>query len=359
MERRCIGFLSMNKELLIEKYGTPHEALAVAPLEKLGWSVDLFVNWHDLKNHMDTDPTILDRYAALVIRTTWDYQDDPDTFKRFLFDIEARATTVPHSPRLLNSAAAVSWNMNKTYLKELSDLGVPTIPTVWQREDEKVDVAAYIERAFEEFPLTREIVVKPSISAGGFHTYLLYLDDDGTYRMKRELADACFQESHDATDDGYLSPLATKAWLNRVFGCEDASTRRTRGVLMVQPFMSTIVTEGEYSIFCFQGEFSHAVRKIPKQNEFRVQSTYGGSVELIESLEQCPKGVSTSLELLKQVCPHVSNSLYARIDLVRAHAEESTFFVIEVEVIEPCLYFADAPGSAQRFAEALHRVLLA
>ena len=31
---------------------------------------------------------------------------------------------------------------------------------------------------------------------------------------------------------------------------------------MVQPFLAAIVTEGEYSLFYFGGEFSHAINTI-------------------------------------------------------------------------------------------------
>ena len=46
---------------------------------------------------------------------------------------------------------------------------------------------------------------------------------------------------------------------------------------MVQKFMDSIVTEGEWSLIFFGGEFSHAVLKTPSSGDFRVQNDFGGT----------------------------------------------------------------------------------
>jgi hypothetical protein len=46
--------------------------------------------------------------------------------------------------------------------------------------------------------------------------------------------------------------------------------------------------------------------------------------------------------------------LYARIDLIRGDGDEPV--VLELELTEPSLYFAQGPGSAQRFAAAILNV---
>ncbi|MDX1433994.1 MAG: transporter substrate-binding domain-containing protein, partial [Gammaproteobacteria bacterium] len=47
---------------------------------------------------------------------------------------------------------------------------------------------------------------------------------------------------------------------------------------VIQPFIASIVDEGEYSMFYFSNEFSHAIRKTPKQGDFRVQEEYGAEI---------------------------------------------------------------------------------
>jgi len=100
---------------------------------------------------------------------------------------------------------------------------------------------------------------------------------------------------------------------------------------LIQAFLPSVQAEGEYSFLYFGGRFSHAVRKTPKSGEYRIQSSYGG---------------------LEETTP-----LYARVDLLRGNDDQLK--LIELELIEPYLYFPHAPGEggenegAQKFAAAL------
>ena len=49
---------------------------------------------------------------------------------------------------------------------------------------------------------------------------------------------------------------------------------------MVQPFMADIISEGEYSLFYFDGQYSHAILKTPKADDFRVQEEPGGRLKI-------------------------------------------------------------------------------
>ncbi|MDX1571567.1 MAG: hypothetical protein R3200_13885, partial [Xanthomonadales bacterium] len=112
---------------------------------------------------------------------------------------------------------------------------------------------------------------------------------------------------------------------------------------MAQPFLEQICTEGEYSLFLFGGELSHAVRKVPKAMDFRVQEEHGARILAVtpeaDLVEACER-VMTALG---------SAPLYARVDLVRGEASP---LLMELELIEPSLYFDFDPDSPQRFAEA-------
>ncbi|MDX1440598.1 MAG: hypothetical protein R3284_11920, partial [Rubricoccaceae bacterium] len=111
---------------------------------------------------------------------------------------------------------------------------------------------------------------------------------------------------------------------------------------MVQPFMQNVVDEGEFSLFYFNNVYSHTILKTPKTGDFRVQEEHGGIIQ----------SVDTEPELLKagdHAIASLPNLLYARADFVR---EGSKFLLMELELIEPALYFRMDPASPMRFARA-------
>ena len=48
----------------------------------------------------------------------------------------------------------------------------------------------------------------------------------------------------------------------------------------VQPFMNNVQSEGEYSLFFFNGEYSHAILKTPEQGDFRSQEEHGAAIRI-------------------------------------------------------------------------------
>lgn len=63
-------------------------------------------------------------YEAVLIRTTWDYQEKLPAF----LDWAAR---VSEASRLFNPLPVVRWNTRKTYLRDLESRGARITPTVW------------------------------------------------------------------------------------------------------------------------------------------------------------------------------------------------------------------------------------
>ena len=115
---------------------------------------------------------------------------------------------------------------------------------------------------------------------------------------------------------------------------------------MVQPFMNNIIDEGEYSLFYFGGEYSHAILKLPAPGDFRVQEEHGGDIQPVEpSIELRVVGEKT-VRLLDEV------PLYARVDFVRDADDQ--FLLMEMELIEPALYFRMDKDSPERFAQAVN-----
>jgi len=108
--------------------------------------------------------------------------------------------------------------------------------------------------------------------------------------------------------------------------------------------MRNILSEGEYSLFFFGGEYSHAILKVPAESEFRSQEEHGAEI-----LSAVPE--AKLLERARQAVGTISPApLYARIDFIRA---DDDFLVMELEMIEPSMYLRMDPQAPARFAAAI------
>ena len=134
---------------------------------------------------------------------------------------------------MCNSSEILDWNFDKRYLQDLAAAGVSLVPTIVVPRGERPDIVALARaRGWDE------IVVKPTISGGAYCTHRFRLDAADRYR-----------------DD-------------------IARTLLDRG-LLIQPFLPEIQSAGELSLLFFDGVFSHAVCKRPKDGDYRVQFQFG------------------------------------------------------------------------------------
>jgi glutathione synthase/RimK-type ligase-like ATP-grasp enzyme len=117
---------------------------------------------------------------------------------------------------------------------------------------------------------------------------------------------------------------------------------------MVQPFVNAIVDEGEYSLFYFGGVYSHTILKSPKRGDFRVQEEHGGRITAVAPEHDLR-------ETADNIVASISQLLYARVDLVRN--DSGKFLLMELELIEPALYFRMDEESPRRFATALDELM--
>ncbi len=140
------------------------------------------------------------------------------------------------------------------------------------------------------------------------------------------------------------------------FACEPEGLRKAaehveanlpKSAMMLQPFIRSIVEEGEYSLFYFGSQFSHAILKQPQPGDFRVQEEHGGSFWSVTAEDSLKRVAEQVIHVLAE------ELLYARVDLVRL--DDGQPVLIELELIEPSLYFQEDPASAQLFAETLDR----
>ncbi len=277
------------------------DSLTYQPLRDLGWSVEE-VPWR--KANVDWP-----RFDVVVIRSPWDYFKSPQAFLEVLEQIERSGT------RLANSLRVVKWNSDKAYLRELEAHGIEIVPTLWNDSLAQSDLDAAFDRFAAEVVANKqntcqEIVVKPTVGAGAWDTF----------RLSRQ-APETFAE-------------AMEAFASRP--------------VMIQPFLDSIIERGEFSLFFFGDEFSHCISKLPKPGDFRVQEEHGGLIQLCQ-----PE--SDMLSMSQRVLSVIGEPLlYARVDLVYLPSGELA--VIEVELIEPSLYFGYDERSASRFAAAVDRM---
>lgn len=235
-------------------------------------------------------------FAAIVLRSTWDYHQRAEEFAAWLDRLQA--TGVP----VWNPLDVVRWNMDKTYLRDLQEDGVSVVPSVWLLQSVKVDLADLLKQKN-----WRKAVIKPDISASAHQTYTV--------------------DAQDLNDgQGKLDELLAK------------------GGVIVQTFMDEVQTKGEWSLLFFDKKYSHAAIKKPKQDDFRVQWEHGGSAEAAIAP---PTLIAQAQKIVDKVD---SPLLYARVDGIE---RDGIFFLMELELIEPFLFFGYDSAAPARFAHAL------
>jgi len=243
------------------------------------------------------------RFDAALLRSTWDYMERLSEFLGWC-DSTGEAT------RLINPTAVVRWNTDKHYLAELLAAGVPTIPSTFIEPGE--DGAAALTE-FLARDAASEFVVKPAIGAG----------------------------SRDAQRYARSERARATAHVERLL-----AERRS---VLLQPHLGSVDRVGETALIYFAGRFSHAIRKgsLLKPG---AQATAGlFAPEEISSREPGRDELAVGERALTAVPGGMP--LYARVDLLRD--ARGAPHVLEVELTEPSLFFAYAPGSAERFARAV------
>ncbi|MEO7556209.1 MAG: hypothetical protein ABIV94_06355 [Acidimicrobiales bacterium] len=112
---------------------------------------------------------------------------------------------------------------------------------------------------------------------------------------------------------------------------------------LVQPYRYEIES-GETSLVCIAGELSHAVHKVPEPGDYRTQEHLGAAVELVDT---APRLAALARDVLA-LAPEVP--AYARVDVVETADGP---LLMELELIEPTLWFARHPPAAEALASHL------
>lgn len=249
----------------------------------------------------DDDSVSWEAYDGCVLRSVSDYHVK---YERFLNWLSSIAQAIP----VWNTAELVRWNSDKSHLRELEADGIPIVPTRWLERDEPTDLAAMFDAEGWD-----EMVLKPTVGLGGKE---LFRVGSGEASAQRTL-------------DGLLA----------------------RGGVMAQPFLPSVEEHGETSQIFVNGEPSHAVRKRPAAGDFRVQTGWGGSFSTVEP-SQAEESLAAEVIAGLPVKP-----LFARVDTVLLPSGGPG--LIELELVEPILYFEQEPRAATLIAESIRRSLSA
>ncbi len=243
------------------------------------------------------------RFDVALLRSTWDY---PHRLAEFLEWTEA----VSRKTTLFNPFPLVKWSSDKHYLSDLSKKGVPAVLT---RFIEPGDSAERLIAQLLSESTTEEFVVKPAVGAGS---------RDAQRFGREEEADAVRHALRMLNEN--------------------------RSVLL-QPYLGRVDEHGETALIYFEGEFSHAIRKGPilKRKEGPKTGLFAKETVTARTPDAAERSVATrALQAMPFDTP-----LYARVDLIRDENGEPV--VLELELIEPSLFFPFAAGSAERFAAAV------
>ncbi|MEZ7504440.1 RimK family alpha-L-glutamate ligase [Flavobacterium sp. Arc2] len=234
-------------------------------------------------------------FDYLVFRNTWDYFEKETEFNLWLDQIEQLGI------QTLNPIAIIKQNKHKFYLREMEEQGVKILPTVFIDKTNTLNLKELIPSHW------KKAVLKPAFSAGSYLTEVF------------ETAEV------DKINTQYKIIASEKE-------------------LLLQEFMPEIQTVGETSFVFFNKKFSHAVNKKPVPGDFRIQVQFGGIYRLrypdAKLIAKAQKIVDTFKGKL----------LYARVDGI---VIDNELHLMEVECIEPDLYFNLSEGSLERFVNAI------
>jgi hypothetical protein len=246
------------------------------------------------------DPDVdWDAPIPTILRSTWNYALAPEAFRAWLDRVAVAAP-------LWNPLPLVLENLHKRYLVELPLRGVAAVPTRLIEQGQHGELSECAD-AFD----TERVVVKPAIGAASLDTVR-------------------FTRGQDVRFAAHVERLAA------------------RGDVLVQPFLESVQDYGERALVWIDGELSHAIRKTPR---------FSGDAERIDGPLPIAhdEAALAQAALAPMIAEHGDRLLYARVDVARDAAGAP--MVMELELIEPSLYFAKQPGSAERFVAGLMRRL--
>lgn len=261
------------------------------------------------------DPTVdWLAFDAVWLRSCWDYHKRYDEFTAWLRRADAAGT------RFVNDVPLVLRNSHKRYLLDLQQAGVRVAPLrlvtpgdYYRRDDGNAGRSERFNalRALSDTDWP-DIVIKPAVSASA---YLTWRASDVPLHESAARVESMLADGRD---------------------------------VILQRFVPEIGTRGEWSIVFFDGVFSHAVRRVPPSGEFRSQLEFGATLTV--AMPAAPL-LATAHDALRSIS-RGQTPCVARLDLVET---DDGPVLMEVELIEPVLYFGEVPSAAARALDIIER----
>ena len=234
-------------------------------------------------------------FDYLVFRSPWDYFEKETEFNNWLDLLQKQGI------KTFNALEIIQQNKHKFYLRDLEKKGIPIIPTIFIDKTSELNLSQIIPTQW------KKAVIKPAYSGGSYQTEVFESKEIESINQKYQ-------------------PIAAEK------------------ELLLQEFIPQIKTQGETSFIFFNKKFSHALNKKPIEGEFRIQVQFGGiytaSEPSVALIQQAQKIVDT----------FSGNLLYARVDGIIINNQLQ---LMEIECLEPDLYFEFKEGSLERFVESM------
>ena len=261
-------------------------------LELLGHNT-LIKDWKSIDSNCN-------KTKVAIFRSTWDYFDN---FSLFINWLEKSKSNI----RFINSYILIKWNLDKTYLFDLEKKGINIPKTILIKRKEKISLKDLFSKT-----MWKEAIIKPTVSGAARHTYRI---NNNNYLYYESLFIDLINE-------------------------ED---------FLFQEFMTDITKNGEISLILISGKFTHAVKKIAKEGDFRVQDDHGGKVEIYYPSNEEIRFAESCLKCCAEL------PVYARVDIV--YDNNNKISLGELELIEPELWFRNNPNSAKLLAEEINKII--
>ena len=254
-------------------------------LEDNGFRVTV-LNWNeaDTNEFLDSD--------IVLLRQTWDYQDDPGGFAAWATRLSSKNCNVQNLPDL------AVWNNDKRTIVEYAEAGV-NIPA-------SCDTALFkLDECFEYLG-SKKIVLKPAFGGSGVGVRI-------------------------CEENNYVKELTALK--------KEVPSRP----IIAQEYLPEILN-GEWKLTCIDGNVSFAVHLLPKSGEFRVNSQFDPTIHIAEP----PKSAVTAATSIMKWIDHPI--LSCRVDGV---LRNNDFICTEVELTDPDLHLHLSAKGLMEYTRAI------
>lgn len=288
---------------------TPDDQIAVDELRERGYEV-VPVEWGK-----DVSEIKREGFNLLLNRSPWDNMDSEalkTEFFEWFEELKHRGIKVQ------NPVDITLWSYDKHYFHDMEGAGVEMVPSAFLDQGMQANLVDMVREK-------GAFIVKPTVSAGGIDIHLIQNEEEA-----RE-----FQQKFNELID-------TQA-------------------VMIQPFLEEIREKGEWSIMFINGEPSFSLLKKPGQDDFRVQETYGGTMEqetapaeIMEKAEEIYKKIGQAYNKAHGTPGKENPLLYARVDIVPT---KEGLRCMEIDIGDAGLFFSEKPESAMQFCDGVEALV--